>query len=286
MFPEKFRLPLGEWINGAIDWLVENHGDAFEAFADALLLALVSIEKALRGAPWWLVILIVGAVSFHANRRIFQTVMLMAAMFAIGLFGLWDHAMQTLAITLVALVICMASGIPAGIAISQSDRARGLVLPILDVMQTMPSFVYLIPALMLFGLGKVPAIMATVIYAVPPLVRLTDLGIRLVDPNIVEASEAFGAGRLQKLAGIQLPLALPNIMQGINQATMMALAMVVIASMIGARGLGEEVLLGIQRLDFGRGAEAGIAIVVLAIVFDRITQGYGRPTAEPRRAAG
>lgn len=286
MFPEKFRLPLGDWINGAIEWLVETHGDAFQAFADALLWFLLLIEKGLRGAPWWVIILVVGAISFHANRRPLQALLLMAAMTGVGLFGLWDHAMQTLAITLVALVISVASGIPAGIAISQSDRARGLVLPILDVMQTMPSFVYLIPALMLFGLGKVPAVLATVIYAVPPLVRLTDLGIRLVDRNVIEASEAFGASRRQKLVTIELPLALPNIMQGINQATMMALAMVVIASMIGARGLGEEVLLGIQRLDFGRGAEAGLAIVVLAIVFDRITQGYGRGAETQRRAAG
>lgn len=286
MFPEKFRLPLGDWINGAIEWLVETHGDAFQAFSDALLSSLLLIEKGLRGAPWWLIILVIGAISFHANRRALQALLLMAAMFTVGLFGLWDHAMQTLALTLVALAISIVSGIPAGIAISQSDRARGLVLPILDVMQTMPSFVYLIPALMLFGLGKVPAILATVIYAVPPLVRLTDLGIRHVDPNVVEASEAFGASRRQKLITIELPLALPSIMQGINQATMMALAMVVIASMIGARGLGEEVLLGIQRLDFGRGAEAGLAIVVLAIIFDRITQGYGGGFETQRRAAG
>ena len=286
MFPEKFRLPLGDWINGAIEWLVETHGDSFQAFADALLWSLLVIEKGLRGAPWWLIILAIGAISFHANRRALQALLLMAAMFVVGLFGLWDHAMQTLALTVVALAISVVSGIPAGIAISQSDRARGLVLPILDVMQTMPSFVYLIPALMLFGLGKVPAILATVIYAVPPLVRLTDLGIRHVDPNVIEASEAFGASRRQKLITIELPLALPSIMQGINQATMMALAMVVIASMIGARGLGEEVLLGIQRLDFGRGAEAGLAIVVLAIVFDRVTQGYGGGLETQRRAAG
>lgn len=286
MFPETLRLPLGEWINSAIDWLVQTHGAGFEAFGNALLWALVGVEQILRGAPWWLMVALVGAVAFHATRRILPTFFMMAALFTIGLFGLWDHAMQTLAITLVALLVCVVTGIPAGIAISQSERARAIALPLLDVMQTMPSFVYLIPALMLFGLGKVPAILATVIYAVPPLIRLTDLGIRLVDADVVEAAEAFGASRLQKLTGVQLPLALPNIMQGINQATMMALAMVVIASMIGARGLGEEVLLGIQRLDFGRGAEAGLAIVALAIVFDRITQGYGRPAAMERRAAG
>lgn len=286
MFPETLRVPLGTWINGAIDWLVRTHGDAFEAFADGLLVILVAIEQALRGAPWWLVIAVIGALAFHATRRIPMALGLMAATFAIGLFGLWTLAMQTLALMLVAIAICVLLGIPLGIALSQSDRLRSLALPLLDVMQTMPSFVYLIPALMLFGLGKVPAVMATVIYALPPLIRLTDLGIRLVDRNVVEAADAFGADRLQKLAGVQLPLAWPNVLQGLNQTTMMALAMVVIASMIGAAGLGQEVLLGIQRLDFGRGAEAGLGIVVLAIVFDRITQGYGRRESLERRAAG
>jgi len=276
MFPESLRLPLGTSVNTAIDWLVQTHGDAFEAFASVLLSVLVGLEHLLRGAPWWLIIAIVGALAWHATRRMVMVAVVMAALFMIGLFGLWDHAMQTLALTLVALLIVIILGLPLGVLLSQSNRARSFILPLLDVMQTMPSFVYLIPALMLFGLGKVPAIIATVIYALPPLVRLTDLGIRLVDADLIEAADAFGATRLQKLKSVQIPLALPNIMQGINQATMMGLAMVVIASMIGARGLGEEVLLGIQRLDFGRGAEAGLAIVALAIVFDRITQAYGR----------
>lgn len=196
-------------------------------------------------------------------------------MLLIGALGLWDHAMQTLALMLAATTISVAVGLPAGILVSRSDRLRRLVLPLLDAMQTLPSFVYLIPALMLFGLGKVPAIFATVVYAVPPVVRLTDLGLRLVDREVMEAAVAFGASRRQQLFGVQLPLTLPNIMAGVNQTTMMALSMVVISSMIGARGLGEEVLLGVQRLDVGRGAEAGVAIVALAIALDRITQAYG-----------
>ncbi|MEE8306758.1 MAG: proline/glycine betaine ABC transporter permease [Gammaproteobacteria bacterium] len=286
MFPEQFRIPLGQWINHAIDWLVETHGQAFEAAGNALLKVLVVLEQGLRGAPWWLVIAIIGMLAFHATRRALVALALMAAMFAIGMLGLWDLAMQTLSLMLAAIVLGIVVGLPVGIAMAQSERMRAVILPLLDVMQTMPSFVYLIPALMLFGLGKVPALLATVIYAAPPLIRLTDLGIRLVDREIVEASDAFGASTRQKLLGVQLPLALPNIMQGINQMTMMALAMVVIASMIGARGLGEEVLLGIQRLDFGRGAEAGLSIVALAIIFDRITQAYGRAQDQTRRAAG
>ena len=170
----------------------------------------------------------------------------------------------------------MLIGIPLGVLMARINWLRSGMLPVLDVMQTMPSFVYLIPVVMLFGLGKIPAIIATVIYAVPPVIRLTDLGIRLVDSEVLEASRSFGSNRWQQLYGVQLPLAMPNIMAGINQTTMMALAMVVIASMIGVRGLGYEVLLGINRLEVGRGLLAGLGIVVLAVLFDRITQSYGQ----------
>ncbi len=276
MFPESLSLPLAGWVDRAVDWLVVEHGDSFEALSNHLLAVLVKLEGLLRGLPWWLVILLVAAVAWHASRRWTLALGLAAAMVLIGVLGLWDPAMQTLALMLAATLLSVAIGIPAGILVAQSGRLRRLVLPLLDAMQTMPSFVYLIPALMLFGLGKVPAIFATVIYAVPPVIRLTDLGLRLVDREVMEAAEAFGASRRQKLLGVQLPLALPNIMAGVNQTTMMALSMVVIASMIGARGLGEEVLLGVQRLDVGRGTEAGVAIVALAVVLDRITQAYGR----------
>jgi glycine betaine/proline transport system permease protein len=184
--------------------------------------------------------------------------------------------MQTLSLMLVAVSISVLLGIPIGIAMASFRGVRAVMLPILDVMQTMPSFVYLIPVVMLFNLGKLAALFATVIYAVPPVIRLTDLGIRLVDAEVLEASRAFGASRSRQLFGVQLPLALPNIMAGINQTTMMALAMVVIASMIGVRGLGYEVLQGINRLQVGRGLLAGLGIVILAIIFDRITQQFGR----------
>ena len=275
MFPETLRLHFGDGLNDGLEWLIQNYGDSFEAFSNGVLTLLVALEKILRGAPWWLVIIITSLLAYHASRRIFLSALVAAMLFLIGLFGLWDLAMQTLAIMIVSILTAVLIGIPIGLTMSQSKRTRAVLLPLLDIMQTMPSFVYLIPALMLFGLGKVPAIMATVIYSIPPLIRLTDLGIRQVNPEIVEASRAFGANRMQRLVGIEIPLAIPNIMQGINQTTMMALAMVVIASMIGARGLGEQVLLGIQRLDVGQGAEAGIAIVALAVVFDRITQAYG-----------
>ncbi|WP_296992112.1 ABC transporter permease [Thalassospira sp. UBA1131] len=276
MFPEQLNVPLGKWVNQFVDWLVVNYGAAFEAFADSLLTVLVALEQVLRGAPWWVVLIAIAAITWHASKNWKLVVGLVVAMFAIGMLGLWDKAMQTLALMIVATSLSVLIGIPVGIAMAMSNRLRAVILPILDTMQTMPSFVYLIPALMLFGLGKVPAILATVIYAAPPVMRLTDLGIRLVDQEVLEASRSFGASRKQILFGVQLPLALPNIMAGINQTTMMSISMVVIASMIGARGLGEQVLMGIQRLDVGAGMEAGVAIVLLAVVFDRIGQAYGK----------
>ena len=259
MFPEQLNVPLGKWVNQFVDWLVVNYGEAFEAFADSLLTVLVALEQVLRGAPWWVVLIAIAAITWHASKNWKLVVGLVIAMFAIGMLGLWDKAMQTLALMIVATSLSVLIGIPVGIAMAMSNRLRAVMLPILDTMQTMPSFVYLIPALMLFGLGKVPAILATVIYAAPPVMRLTDLGIRLVDQEVLEASRSFGASRKQ-----------------INQTTMMSISMVVIASMIGARGLGEQVLMGIQRLDVGAGMEAGIAIVLLAVVFDRIGQAYGK----------
>jgi len=283
MSPEQISTELSLWINDAVLWLVVNYGDFFEAIANSLLFVLVKLERVLRGLPWYVGAAAVAALAYHASRRRTLAAGLFGAMVLIWGLGLWDLAMQTLALMLVATTISVVIGVPIGILLSRHDRLRAWVMPVLDAMQTMPSFVYLIPALMLFGLGKVPAIIATVIYAVPPLIRLTDLGIRLVDAEVVEAATAFGASPRQRLFGVQLPLALPTIMAGINQTTMMALSMVVIASMIGARGLGEQVLLGIQRLDVGRGTLAGIAIVALAIVLDRITQAYGR-RAEAHRA--
>ena len=286
MFPERFTISIAAPINSFVDWLVITHGDAFQAFSDGLLTVLVAIEGFLRGAPWWYVLGLIGLCAYGASRRWTLSAGLMALSFLMGVLGLWDEAMQTLALMLVSTTIAVFFGIPFGILLSRSQRARFVGLPILDAMQTLPSFVYLIPALMLFGLGKVPAIMATVIYAIPPVIRLTDLGLRQVDVEVLEAADAFGATPSQRLWSVELPLALPSIMTGINQATMMALSMVVIASMIGNRGLGQEVLLGINTLDVGRGAAAGLAIVVMAIVLDRTTQAYAIRVQAARGVAG
>lgn len=271
------HLTFADLVNDKVTSFVQAYGDAFHQFSAVVLrYLLVPLEGALRALPPWLVLIAVGVLAWHATRRIGVAGFFVLLLYAIGCFGLWEKLMQTLALMMVATVISVVLGVPIGIFTSRSAWLRRILLPVLDIMQTLPSFVYLIPVLMLFGLGKVPAILATVIYALPPLIRLTDLGIRHVDADVVEAARAFGTTRWQLLVNVQMPLARPSIMAGINQTTMMALSMVVIASMIGARGLGEDVLAGIQTLDIGRGLQAGIAIVILAIVIDRISQGYGQ----------
>ena len=277
MFPEIFSArDARRSIDGFVDGLVVKYADALTAMSQPFLKTLVWIEMVLRSAPWWSIVIAVILLAYLASRRIGFAIGMGFLMFILGAIGLWEQGMQTLSLMIMATALSILIGIPLGIITGKSKAVRSVMLPALDVMQTMPSFVYLIPVVMLFGLGKIPAIIATVIYAVPPLIRLTDLGIRLVDKEVLEASRSFGANSWQQLFGVQLPLALPNIMAGLNQTTMMALSMVVIASMIGARGLGYEVLLGINRLEVGRGLLAGIGIVILAVIFDRITQAYGK----------
>ena len=276
MFPDALNWPMERWVNESVDWVVVTYGAAFRAFSHAVLVVLVHIEDLFRVLPWWLVIAIIAAIAYHAARTWTLPLVTTACMVFIGSLGLWDLAMQTMALMTISVALAVIIGMPLGILLANTSRLRPLVLPLLDAMQTLPPFVYLIPALMLFGLGKVPSVIATVIYAIPPVVRLTDLGIRLVDTEVTEAARAFGTGKFKRLFSVELPLALPNIMAGINQCTMMALGMVVLASMIGARGLGQEVLYGIQRLDVGKGFAGGLAIVAMAIVLDRITQAYGR----------
>ena len=276
-FPESWRIPLRSWTNDAVDWLVIQYGDLFRTVSDALLFVLVRVENVLNWLPWWLVILLVALIVWHAfGRRVLPAFLMAGLMVLVGTFGLWEQLMTTLALMIIATVITIVIGVPIGILMSRYDPVRAALKPILDGMQTMPSFVYLVPVVMFFGLGNVAAIFATFVYAVPPVIRLTDLGIRLVDKEVIEASRSFGANSGQTLVEVQLPLALPNIMAGINQTIMMALAMVVVASMIGARGLGQEVLRGLQRGDVGLGLEAGLAIVILAIIIDRVSQGYSR----------
>ena len=264
-------------LNNALASVVQNYGDVFRAISTiALTYLLLPIERLLTVIPPWLIISFVTVLAWFGVRKIWFALACGAGLFLIGAFGLWGALIDTLALLIVSVLVTVVIGIPIGIAMSGSKLLRKIITPILDVMQTMPSFVYLIPVLMLFGIGKVPALFATVIYALPPLIRLTTLGITQVNHEMVEAGRSFGSTHLQLLIWIKLPQALPSIMAGINQAVMMSLAMVVLASMIGAPGLGEDVLQSIQTLNIGQGLQAGTAIVIVAIIIDRITQAFGQ----------
>ena len=284
-FPQgwEFGRDISGWIDTWVDWLVVNGDPIFDFINTTNLRYLMGpIENQLLWLPWWL---LVASIGFLAYKIIGPkpAVILTVLALALAFLGLFDLAMQTLAIVLVATVIAVGVGLPLGVIGAKSDRFDAAIRPILDAMQTLPSFVYLVPAIMLFGLGKTPAVMAVVIYSIPPIIRLTNLGIREVDPEAVEAARAFGSTSRQILAKVQLPMALPTVMAGVNQTIMMALAMVVIASMIGAKGLGVEVLNGIARLEVGRGFLGGLGIVIMAITIDRISQGLAKPR---QRASG
>ncbi|MBI9083990.1 MAG: proline/glycine betaine ABC transporter permease [Desulfobacterales bacterium] len=278
-FPETVQIPLDKWVDAAMDWVLMTFGGFFDALGTGILWLMLNIEKFFLWVPWYALMLVVGLLAWRVMERWWTGLLMAAMLFFMGTLGYWVLAMQTLALVTSAVIISLAIGIPMGIAMASSDPFEAIVKPLLDGMQTMPSFVYLIPALMLFGLGKVPALFATIIYAVPPVIRLTNVGIREVSHDVVEAAHAFGSSYWQILFKVQIPLARPTIMVGINQTTMMALAMVVIASMIGARGLGYEVLLAINRIEIGRGFEAGLCIVFLAIIIDRLTYAMATPRA-------
>lgn len=252
------------------------YGDSIESFFDPLLWFLVKSEKFMTETPWPIIVGLVALVAWIASRDWRVVLSSVGTLLLIGFFDMWEDTMKTISMIFVCTVLSIALGIPIGIAMSRSDRLQNMVNPVLDVMQTMPSFVYLIPVVMLLGIGKVPGLIAVVIYAIPPMIRLTNLGIRLVDKDVLEAADAFGSSSWQRLKNVQMPLALPTIMAGINQTIMMALAMVVIASMIGVQGLGQPVLKAIANQYFTLGVFNGLAIVGIAIVFDRISQAYGR----------
>ena len=251
------------------------YGDSIEGFFDPLLHFLIWLEKLLVSSPWPLVIGVFGLLAWIGSRSIKLVIGTMVCFVIIGYFGMWKNCMATVAIISVSTLVCIVVGIPIGVLMSKSNRAEKAILPVLVLMQTIPSFVYLIPIIMLLGIGKVPGLLAVCIYAIPPIVRLTNLGIREVDKETLEASEAFGATPFQKLRSVQIPLSLPTIFAGINQTIMMALAMVVIASMIGVKGLGIPILQSISNQYLALGMMNGLAIVALAIIFDRVTQQYG-----------
>ena len=278
-FPVMERVSLLEMKKGidlSFRLFSRKYGDAIESFFDPLLFFLVWLEKLLLSTPWPIIILVVAILAWFGSRSWKLVVGSSIAFMLIGYFGMWNDCMATVAIISVCTIICIVIGIPIGVVMSKSDRVEKTIVPVLDMMQTIPSFVYLVPILMLLGIGKVPGLIAVCIYALPPVVRLTNLGIREVDKETLEACDSYGATPFQKLTTVQIPLSLPTIFAGVNQTIMMALAMVVIASMIGVKGLGVPILRAISNQYLALGLLNGLAIVALAIIFDRITQEYGR----------
>ncbi|MCF4996625.1 glycine betaine/L-proline ABC transporter permease ProW [Pseudomonas syringae] len=285
-FSEQTVIPLDHWVTSGLDWIIGNFRPAFQAARVPIDQTLMGFDAALQAVPQPLMLLLIGILAWRANgyRLAFGAVL---SFVLIGLIGAWSEAMVTLSLVLTSLLFCIVVGVPLGIGCARSDRLQGVVRPILDAMQTTPAFVYLVPVVMLFGIGNVPGVLVTIIFALAPLVRLTNLGIRQVRPDLIEASRSFGASPWQILVKVQVPLAMPTIMAGVNQALMMSLSMVVIASMIAVGGLGQMVLRGIGRLDLGLAAVGGVGIVLMAIILDRMTQslGHAKRASKKRSAA-
>lgn len=282
---DKKVIDLGKYIEKGIDWLIDKAGGLFDAISVGIEAMVSGFQDLLNAPPFWVIIIILTVLMFWLNSRnpgiktkeglkkgIGIGLFTLIGLFLLRLMGYWEQTMQTMALVISASIISLLIGIPLGIWASRSDRVESVVRPILDFMQTMPAFVYLIPAILFFGVGNVPGIVATVIFALPPAVRLTNLGIRGVQKDVVEASIAFGSTPRQLLYKVQIPLAMPTILAGVNQVIMLSLSMVVIASMVGAGGLGQSVYRGILQANVGLGFEAGLGIVILAIILDRLTQ--------------
>ena len=268
-------IPLDEWVQSFVDWLVLNYRDFFQAVKTPIELCLNGLEWFFTVLPPFVVIILFALLAWrYAGKRVMIFTVL--TFLLVGYLGLWGETMITLAMVVSSVFFCALAGIPLGIMAGRSDRFEMYLRPCLDAMQTTPAFVYLVPVVMLFSIGTVSGILATIVFSLPPIIRLTSLGIRQVHPELIEASLAFGATSWQVLRKVQFPLALPSIMAGLNQTLMMALSMVVIAALIGAGGLGNPVVQGLNTLEIGLATIGGLAIVLLAMVLDRITQGFGK----------
>lgn len=278
-----FRLPLGSVVEGGVRWAIDAFGWLFDALALAFRTLYDWLDSSLSTPPFWVVILLIAAFAYW-SKGLWLAVGSAVGLLVIVAVGQWANAMDSLALVLLAALVAVAIAVPLGIWAARNDRVSAVVRPVLDFLQTMPAFVYLIPAMLIFGVGPVPGMVATIVFALAPGVRLTELGIRGVDPEIVEAGNAFGATPGRILRQIQLPLALPSIMAGVNQVIMLSLSMVVIAGMVGAGGLGGQVVQSLSRIDIALGVEAGLSVVILAMILDRVTSGFSAPNRRRRPA--
>jgi len=272
-----YTIPLDDWITNSINFIVDNFRPFFQAIGFPIRWTLQNVEWVFQAIPPLIFMIIIAGISWKlANRKIaiYSTI----ALTLIGFVGIWEEAMVSLALVITAVIFCLVVGIPLGIISAKNDRLERLIRPLLDVMQTLPTFVYLVPVVMLFGIGEVPGVIATIIFAIPPLIRFTNLGIRQVSKEVIEAGIAFGSTPWQLLWEAQIPLAMPTILAGVNQSILMALSMSVVTSMIAVPGLGQMVLQGVGRLDVGLAAVGGLGIVLLAIMLDRLTQAIADPS--------
>ncbi len=271
-----YTIPLDDWISESINFIVDNFRPFFQAIGFPIRWTLQNIESVFQAIPPLIFIIIIGLIAWKlADQKI--AIYSIISLTLIGLVDIWEQAMVSLALVITAVVFCLVVGIPIGIICAKNNRIERLIRPLLDVMQTLPTFVYLVPVVMLFGIGEVPGVIATIIFAIPPLIRFTNLGIRQVDPEVIEAAIAFGSTPWQLLWEAQIPLAMPTILAGVNQGILMALSMSVVTSMIAVPGLGQMVLQGVGRLDVGLAAVGGLGIVLLAIMLDRLTQAIANP---------
>jgi glycine betaine/proline transport system permease protein len=274
-------LPLSSWIQHVTDWFVNHLSGVFRGVRYPVAEVLSGFDNFLQHLPVWVFLLVIFLIGWRLVSTRFA-VAAVASLLLVGFVGMWDYAMTTVAMVVTSVVFCAATGIPIGIVAAKNDHFERALRPVLDAMQTLPTFVYLVPIVIFFGIGTVPGVMATIVVALPPIVRLTNLGVRQVDPDVVEAGYAFGSTRLQVLREIELPLALPTIMAGLNQTLLLSLSMVVMVALIGGGGLGYQVYEGINQLDVGLAGVSGVSVVVLAILFDRITQAAVNPRRDIR----
>lgn len=272
-FPKSWQFNLGTLIDDAVKQFSKNNKVTLDAIRSLAIEAIQGINWLISSIPWFILILIVVYLGYRVSKKIYVGLLYGAMLFFIGSSGLWEHMLETVSVVIAAVAISLILGFPIGILVAMSKRAENVIRPILDLMQTMPSFVYLVPAVMLFNIGIMPALLATIIYSIVPMVRMTSHGIMHVDKEVKEAAIAFGSTKMQALLKVQIPQAMPTIMTGVNQTIMMAMSMVVTCALIGAEGLGLDILIATNRVEMGKALLPGVSIVIIAIIFDRLTQG-------------
>lgn len=272
-FPKSWQFDLGTTIDDAVKLFSRNNRDVLYGIKAVIIEFINGINSILTMIPWFILILLIAYLGYRVSKKIYVGLLYGGLLFFIGSCGLWGHMLETISIVIAAVSLSLIMGFPLGIFVAMSKRAENIIRPILDLMQTMPTFVYLVPAVILFSTGKTPALLATTIYAVVPMVRMTSHGIMHVDSEVKEAAMAFGSTKIQALIKVQIPQAMPTIMTGVNQTIMMAMSMVVTCALIGAEGLGLEILLATNRVEMGKALLPGVSIVIVAIILDRLTQG-------------